>query len=144
MPAGYSGTPLPQKLGIQKGHRVGLQGPPDGFESTLGSLPAGASLVPALRGRDHEVSLLFARDAKTLARDLPRVKARMAFTSALWICWPKKTSPLASELTENDVRAAGLDAGLVDVKICAIDEDWSGLKFVYRLKDRPTTPTRKK
>ena len=137
MPAGYSGTPLPKKLGIKEGHRVGLQAPPKGLEETLGPLPPGAHLVPASRGSDHEVLLFFVRDAKSLETGLSKMIAKMAPTSALWICWPKKTSPLASDVTGDVVRERGLAAGIVDIKVCAVDEDWSGLKFVFRVEDRP-------
>jgi hypothetical protein len=137
MPAGYSGTPLPQKLGIKEGHVVGLDGPPDRFESTLGELPSNVRLSPASRARGADVQLLFVRDRKSLETRLRPAIARMSPSSALWVCWPKKTSPLASDVNENHVREEGLAAGIVDIKICAVDEDWSGLKFVYRLKDRP-------
>jgi hypothetical protein len=141
--AGYSGTPLPQKLGIKAGHAVGLDGSPSGFEKTLGVLPEGARLSPARRGKAFDVLLLFVRDRKALEAKIEKTIARMAADTALWICWPKKTSPLASDVNENDVRALGLAAGVVDVKICAVDEDWSGLKFVYRLKDRPKIAARR-
>lgn len=137
MTAGYSGTPLPQKLGIKEGHRVGLHRPPEDFTSTLGAVPPGVSLVSASSAREHDVLLFFVRNHASLRRDLTKMKAKMAPTTSLWVCWPKKSSPLASDVDEGAVRTAGLDAGLVDVKICAVDEDWSGLKFVYRLKDRP-------
>ncbi|HSF18924.1 MAG TPA: DUF3052 domain-containing protein [Vicinamibacteria bacterium] len=135
--AGYSGTPLPKKLGIKEGQRVGLLNEPRGFAKILGELPPDVSMVSASRGRDYDVVLLFAADRASLASALPKAKKKMAPATALWICWPKKSSPLASDLDENRVRADGLAAGIVDVKICAVDEDWSGLKFVYRLKDRP-------
>lgn len=134
--AGYSGTPLPQKLGIKPSGSVGLVNAPKDFRSTLGPLPEGVTLTPLRAGRSHDVVLLFARDEKALASGLGPATKAMADETALWICWPKKTSPLATSLDENGVRKRGLDAGLVDVKICAVDSDWSGLKFVYRLKDR--------
>jgi hypothetical protein len=136
--AGYSGTPLPQKLGIRAGHSVGLDRAPAGFAETLGELPAGARLASAGRGKGFDVILFFVRDRKSLDSHLATNVARMEAETALWICWPKKTSRLVSDVSESDVRAEGLAAGIVDVKICAVDEDWSGLKFVYRLKDRPS------
>jgi len=135
--AGYSGTPLPQKLGIRPGHRVGLDRPPSSFEATLGELPEGARLLPAGRGGDFDVILLFVKDLETLEAKLGPSIARMGPATALWICWPKKTSPLATNVDENKARERGLAAGIVDVKVCAVDQDWSGLKFVFRLKDRP-------
>jgi hypothetical protein len=149
-PAGYSGTPLPQKLGIRPGHRVGLDSAPPGFEATLGALPDGARLLPASRGTDFDLILLFVKDLKTLAAKLAPTIARMAPSTALWICWPKKTSPLATDVSETEVRKRGLAAGVVDIKVCAVDHDWSGHKFMFRLKDRPAlekralSPSRKK
>ena len=141
--AGYSGTPLPQKLGIREGHRVALDHSPSGFEETLGELPEGVRLVPSSRGGDFDVVLLFVRDLKTLETKLGPTIARMAPATALWICWPKKTSPLATDVDENKVRERGLAAGIVDIKVCAVDQDWSGHKFVFRLKDRPALEKKK-
>jgi hypothetical protein len=141
--AGYSGTPLPQKLGIREGHRVGLDHPPPGFERTLGTLPPGARLVPSSRGGEFDVIVLFVRDLESLEERLAETVARMAPSTALWICWPKKSSPLATDVDENEVRVRGLAAGIVDIKVCAVDEDWSGHKFVFRLKDRPALRKKK-
>lgn len=141
--AGYSGTPLPQKLGIREGHRVGLDQPPSGFERTLGALPEGARLVPSSRGGEFDVILLFVRDLESLEAKLAPTIGRMAPSTALWICWPKKSSPLATDVDENEVRVRGLAAGIVDIKVCAVDEDWSGHKFVFRLKDRPALQKKK-
>lgn len=134
--AGYSGTPLPKKLGIKPSHGVGLIEAPKGFGATLAPLPEGTRLSPLRSGKIYDLVLLFARDERALAARLAAAKKAMSETSALWICWPKKTSPLATELDGNGVRKRGLDAGLVDIKVCAIDANWSGLKFVYRVKDR--------
>ena len=139
MPSGYSGTPLPKKLGIREGQRVGHRGAPKGFPTTLGVLPTGARLAPSRPGGGDDILLLFALDRRSLEEALPVMLSRMAPETALWICWPKKTSSLASDISGNAVRSAGLAAGVVDIKVCAIDEDWSGLKFVVRLEDRPTT-----
>lgn len=141
--AGYSGTPLPQKLGIRPGHRVALERPPSGFEATLGALPEGVRLLPASRGGDFDVILVFVRDLETLEAKLGPAIARMGPATALWICWPKKTSPLATDVGETQVREGGLAAGIVDIKVCAVDQDWSGLKFVFRLKDRPALERKK-
>jgi len=134
--AGYSGTPLPRKLGIKPSHSVAVIEAPRGLEATLGPLPEGATLSALRAGRSYDLILLFARDERALATKLAAAKKAMADTSALWICWPKKTSRLSTELDGNGVRKRGLDSGLVDIKVCAVDEDWSGLKFVYRVKDR--------
>ena len=131
-PAGYSGTPLAKKLCIKPGMTVGLIGAPRDFADILGELPAGARLCAGIRGRAG-LLIWFVRREKELAADVARV-ARAANESPLWIAWRKKTaqpSP-ASGPDENAVRSAGLSAGLVDYKVCAIDETWSGLLFARR------------
>ena len=138
MVAGYSGTPLPKKLGIREGSRVGYRGAPKGLAATLGQLPLSARLAPSRPGGVDDILLLFAPDQRNLDEALPDMLSRMAPETSLWICWPKKTSPLASDITGDTVRRTGLAAGVVDIKVCAIDEDWSGLKFVIRLEDRPS------
>jgi hypothetical protein len=140
--AGYSGTPLPKKLGIKPGARLGLVAPPDEFAQTLGDLPDGVSRGPVTRGTTpFDVIVCFARSSKQLARALPALPARLAPTGGLWIAWPKKSAQksggLATDLTEAEVRARGLATGLVDNKVCAIDDTWSGLRFVVRLAERP-------
>ena len=135
--AGYSGTPLPKKLGLRPGARLGLVRAPDHFADTLGDLPDGVSAVRLARGTSRfDVIVCFARSSRELARDLPALPARLEPTGGLWIVWPKKGG-LATDLTEAEVRARGLATGLVDNKVCAIDDTWSGLRFVVRLADRP-------
>jgi hypothetical protein len=135
--AGYSGTPLPRKLGIKPGARVALVGAPADFADTLGELPDGAQSRPLGRGAGRcDVIVCFARTVAELARALPALPARLEPAGGLWIAWPKKSSRLATDLTEAEVRARGLATGLVDNKVCAIDDTWSGLRFVVRLKDR--------
>ena len=126
--AGYSGVPLPKKLGIKPGMAVCLLGAPKGFEATLGVLPEGASLR---RGPVAGAGLVlwFVKSVRELERGLAR---HSRLDVPLWIIWPKKASGLASDLTQNAVRAAGLGAGLVDYKVCAVDETWSGLLFRRR------------
>jgi hypothetical protein len=136
--AGYSGTPLPQKLGIKPGARLGLVRPPEGFGKTLGPLPPGVTPHPVGSGRvPFDVIVCFARSSKDLARDFPALARRLDPAGGLWIGWPKKSSGVATDLTEAEVRGRGLALGLVDNKVCAIDEVWSGLRFVVRLADRP-------
>ena len=134
--AGYSSTPLPKKLCIKEGARVALVGAPDDFEATLGELPAGAKLVPPWR-MGFDVVLLFARSRDELVGRFQTYAARIKSDGSLWVAWPKKSSGVKTDLTEDSIRLHGLDVGLVDVKVCAVDEAWSGLRFVYRLKDRP-------
>ena len=129
--AGYSGTPLPRKLGIKDGSAVALVGAPGGFERTLGGLPTGARLRRTA-GRDTDVLLLFAKNVADLERGFPAASKAVAKGGRLWICWPKKASGLATDLAESDVRACGLARGWVDYKICAVDATWSGLCFARR------------
>jgi len=140
--AGYSGTPLPQKLGLKPGARFGLVKPPPDFARTLGALPAGVAAREVPAGRSQfDVLVCFAPTMAEVARRIPALKARLDPAGGLWMAWPKRTrkpSPgMVTDVTENDVRAVGLAAGLVDNKVCAIDDVWSGLRFVFRLVDRP-------
>ena len=118
--------------------------PPSGFETTLGTLPEGVLLLPASRGRDFDVILLFVRNLATLEAKLAPTISKMAPPTALWICWPKKTSPLAADVDENQVRKRGLAAGVVDIKVCAVDEDWSGHKFVFPAEGLSRVNTRRR
>ena len=126
--AGYSGTPLPKKLGIKEGTRVALLGAPPAF--SLGDLPDGALVRRGARPA-ADLSLWFVRSKAELLRGVRAMKPRSA-GSGLWIVWAKKTSPLFAGVTENDVRDTALAAGMVDFKVCAVDEDWSGLRFNLR------------
>ena len=134
--AGYSGTPLPKKLGIKPDCRLALVDAPDDFTSALGDLPPG--VIPRAMGRGtYDVIVLFAASTKTLARALAAARPRLDPAGGLWVAWPKKSSGIRTDVTEAEVRGRGLDAGLVDNKVCAIDDTWSGLRFVVRVKDRP-------
>lgn len=132
--AGYSGTPLVRKLGLKPGQRLVFRAVPPAVLREIGALPDGARVMRSATGIDFV--LCCSSNAKELRRALPREVARLAPVGMLWIGWPKKASKVETDLTENVVREIGLAAGLVDVKVCAIDEVWSGLKFVRRLKDR--------
>lgn len=134
--AGYSGTPLPQKLGIKPGATVALLSPPEGFAGTLGELPPGVCVSERLSG-PADVIVAFATDADGVAQAFAEYKAHLEWSGGLWIGWLKKRPGQPSTLNENTVREIGLAAGLVDNKVCAIDERWSGLRFVWRLEDRP-------
>jgi hypothetical protein len=128
--AGYAGTPLPKKLGITAGSTVFLVEAPDDFENTLGELPEEATVH---RGEisDADVTLWFVRSQSDFESGLP-VRAAAIDSDRLWICWPKKTSGIESDITQNHIRARGLETGLVDFKICAVDSTWSGLCFTRR------------
>jgi CheY-like chemotaxis protein len=131
--AGYSGTPLAKRLGIREGRSVLLLGAPPGFEDALGSLPEGARVSRSRKG-SADVVLAFVRARARLEGDLASAAQRMVDGGRLWIAWAKQSSPLASGLTQSDVRAVGLASGLVDYKICAIDGTWSGLCFARRAR----------
>jgi hypothetical protein len=134
--AGYSGTPLPKKLGIIEGARVALVSAPKGFEEMLGGLPPGVSLRSQARGH-LDVIVFFVTRRRELERRFPVLARALEPDGGLWVSWPKRTSGVATDLTESVAREIGLDAGLVDNKVAAIDDCWSGLRFVYRLADRP-------
>jgi hypothetical protein len=135
--SGYSGTPLPKKLGIKGGSRVAVVASPPGFDATLGPLPDGARVRGDARGR-LDVIVFFVTRRAELARRFPSFARALEPDGGLWVAWPKKTSGVASDLAFDAVQSIGLAAGLVDNKVAAIDETWSGLRFVYRLGDRPS------
>ena len=129
----FSGTPLATKLGVREGSRVLVLAPPDGF--SLGPLPAGVEAARSARGR-LDVIVLFADRASELRRRFSTLARALEPDGRLWVAWPKKESELPTDLSFETVQRAGLDAGLVDNKSCAIDGDWQALRFVYRLADR--------
>jgi hypothetical protein len=133
--AGYSSTPLAKKLGIKEGSRIALVNAPENFEFGLGKLPDQVKLVQRLTN-SLDIILFFVLEERVLARDFPTLARKLVTNGMIWIAWPKKSSGVTTDLSFDVVQRIGLNAGLVDVKICAIDETWSGLKFVYRLKDR--------
>jgi len=137
--AGYSGTPLVKKLGIKEESNIALVGAPPDFASTLCPMPASVAVNSRTR-QPLDFVLLFVKREAELQRNFLRYAARLQPSGMIWIAWPKKTSGVATDLTFAKVQALGLAAGLVDVKICAVDEIWSGLKFVFRLKDRQKRP----
>ena len=136
MSAGYSGTPLPRKLGIKPGHRVLVLGAPEGFEEgVLGPLPDGVRVARRASGT-ADVIVSFHTGRSELARRMPRLRDRMDPAAGLWIAWPKRASGVETDLTEDVVRELALANVLVDNKVCAIDATWSGLRLVIRLRDR--------
>ena len=135
--AGYSGTPLSRKLGIKEGHRLALLDAPDGFERILGELPEGVTAQAGLAGKaPFDVVVAFVTGRAQLERALPRVRRRMKPAAGFWVAWPKKASGVETDVTEDVVRAVALPTGLVDNKVCAIDDTWSGLRLVIRLENR--------
>jgi hypothetical protein len=133
--AGYSGKPLVQKLGVKPGVTVAALNAPRNYRTLLRPLPAGAKVQPHL-GRLAPFIHFFSKRRAELARRFASFARALAPDGTLWISWPKGTSGVATDLTEDVVRTIGLATGLVDVKVCAVDDVWSGLKFVRRLKDR--------
>lgn len=132
---GYSGKSLVKKLGIKEGMTVLLFNPPTDYFSLLDDLPEGIDFA---RERSEKVDFIhfFALTEHELAREFPKLKRALEPNGQLWISWPKGASTIKTDLNENVIREIGLENGLVDVKVIAVDNDWSGLKFVYRLKDR--------
>ena len=156
-PAGYSGTPLPRKLGIKPGARVGLAGAPDGFGALLEPLPDGARVEagapaagaagavlpgpvlpgPVLPGTGpFDVIVFFTVEQAELAGRLSELRARMAPAAGLWIAWPKRASSVPTDMTEDVIREIALPTGLVDNKVCSIDQTWTALRLVIRRKNR--------
>jgi hypothetical protein len=133
--AGYSARALSAKLGIKPHTRIAVMGAPRGYRATLGALPPGVALGSTLRGTLPFIHF-FTKQRAALESRFPILKRALATDGALWISWPKQSSGVETDLTENDVRAVALAHGLVDVKVCAVDEVWSGLKLVIRKSAR--------
>jgi hypothetical protein len=130
-----SGKPLVQKLGIKEGHKVAILDAPESYNATLGKLPDRVIMSRKLRGRLDLVQI-FVKDKADLEKEFLASKMNIKPTGAIWVSWPKRSSGLGTDLSESAVRDIGLKNGLVDVKICAIDQTWSALKFVIRVRDR--------
>jgi len=133
--AGYSGTPLPKKLGIKGGLKIALPGIPPDVRKELDDALRGCQIVDG-GGKDLDFVHLFVKTQSELEKTFLSWAKKLQPAGILWVSWPKKSSGVASDLDENRVREIGLAAGLVDVKVCAVNEVWSGLKFVIRVKDR--------
>jgi hypothetical protein len=141
--AGYSGTPLPQKLGIRPADRIALIGAPRGFAVTLGELPAGVEIVRTFqRGALLNVIVFFVTKQSQLQRRFSSLAKRLDPSGGLWVSWPKRASGVTTDVGENTVRKVALATGLVDNKVCAIDEVWSSLRCVVRLRDRTANPVK--
>jgi hypothetical protein len=134
--AGYSGTPLATKLGIKPGHRVAFPSSPAGFTDLIDPLPEGVAVRSRARG-PLDVIVYFTTSRADLQRRLPALMRAMDPAAGLWIAWPKRSSGIDTDMTEDVARELGLANRLVDNKVCAIDETWSGLRLVIRLADRP-------
>src|SRR5262245_4057206 len=138
--AGYSGTPLPKKLGIKDDHTIVILDAPEGFLSTLAPLPRGVAVHTDFAAADsYDIILFFTKSRADLRRRFRALMKALRSDGGFWVAWPKKASGVATDVTEDVVRDTALAAGLVDNKVCAVDEIWSGLRLVVRLKDRPKT-----
>jgi hypothetical protein len=129
--AGYSATPLAKKLGFKEGSRVRLLRPPKNYAELVSPHPANVHLSKTLR-KDIDIVHVFSKSAKQLAGDLPRLMLKIRQDGMIWASWPKKASGVKTDITEDTIRSIALPLGLVDVKVCAVDDTWSGLKLVIR------------
>lgn len=136
MPTGYSGTPLIKKLGIKPGNSILLVNQPDHYLDLLGSLPDDVTMINDRSTGLADFIHLFVGDEQALHNMFPPLKSKLDKNGMIWVSWIKKSSKMETDINGNDVRSLGLELGLVDIKVCAVDDDWSGLKFVYRKEDR--------
>jgi hypothetical protein len=134
--AGYSPNPLLKKLGIKEHFKIQVFNAPDNYWEDLGPLPANVEGVEKADEEEIDFIHFFTKSADEMKREIGTLKASLKKTGMLWISWPKKASKVPTDMSDGIVRSTGLDAGLVDVKVCAVDDVWSGLKFMYRIKDR--------
>jgi hypothetical protein len=133
--AGYSGTPLPQKLGIKPGMIVVAIDPPENYRKLLGQIPSGVNFATRAVGNTSFVHLFAARRSE-LAKQLSILRHKIAENAAVWVSWPKKSSGMSTDITEDVIRAVALPLGFVDIKVCAVDDTWSGLKLMIRKENR--------
>lgn len=131
MPAGYSGTPLPKKLGFKDSTRLVVLGEPDDYAALLGPVPAGLERQGAVTRTTNLVHVFVTR-RRELADHLDTLRARLDPDAAVWVSWPKKSSKVPTEVTEDTIREVALPLGFVDIKVCAVSEVWSGLKLTVR------------
>ena len=134
-PSGYSGTPLAKKLGIKDGFRISVMNEPDHYYSLFTDMPPDVDIVHNLKTK-LDLIHYFVVEAKQLADDILKLKDSIHQNGMIWVSWPKKSSKLPTDVTEDVIRAIALSNGLVDIKVCAIDSAWSGLKLVIPVKDR--------
>ena len=135
--AGYSGTPLPKKLGIREGDQLLILQAPAGFQAVLGKLPGGVTVSSRPAEKEHfDVVVFFETDLEALRNRFRGLAQRLSPAGGLWVAWPKKASKMPTDITEDRVREVALPAGLVDNKVCAIDDTWSGLRCVIRRENR--------
>ena len=136
--AGYSGTPLPQKLGIKPGAIVVLIDAPEDYRKLLGQIPSGVNFATRPVGNTKFIHL-FAKERGALLKHLQSLRQKIADDAAVWVSWPKKSSGVPTNITEDVIRAVALPLGFVDIKVCAVDETWSGLKLMIRRENRKSS-----
>lgn len=136
MPAGYSGTPLVKKLGIKPGFSMLLMHQPENYLTLLEELPPDVTILETNDDQSVDFIHFFVKDAGVLIQEFPSLKNLLGKNGLMWVSWPKKAAKAPTDVDGNLVREVGLSNGLVDIKVCAVDEIWSGLKFVYRVKER--------
>lgn len=136
MPVGYSGKPLIKKLGVKPGITMLPVHEPNHYFEMLGELPPDVAVLKSKEEKKADFIHLFAENEDTLHSDFPSLKEKLAKDGMLWVSWIKGSSKMKTNINGNDVRKLGLELGLVDIKVCAVDDDWSGLKFMYRKEDR--------
>jgi hypothetical protein len=135
--AGYSGTPLPQKLGIKPGMIVVAIDPPENYRKLLDPVPSGVNFATRPVGKTKFVHL-FVKERRVLAKHLQSLRRKIAEDAMVWVSWPKKSSGVPTDVTEDVIRAVALPIGFVDIKVCAVDDTWSGLKLMIRRENRKT------
>ena len=133
--AGYSGTPLPQKLGMKPGTIVVAINPPENYRKLLAPVPSGVNFASRPVGKTRFIHL-FVKERRVLHQHLQSFRQKIADDGMIWVSWPKKSSGVQTDITEDTIRAVALPLGLVDTKVCAVDETWSGLKLVIRRENR--------
>ena len=140
MSAGYSKKSLIQKLGIREGSKIAIINAPEDYAKKLGKLPLDVVVRGSASEGKFDFIHFFTKNQHQLEKEFPKFKNKISRNGILWISWPKQTSREKTDLNDNVVRMVGLDNGMVDVKVAAIDDTWSGLKFVFRIKDRKSNP----
>ncbi|WP_299443823.1 DUF3052 domain-containing protein [uncultured Aquimarina sp.] len=136
MPAGYSGTPLSKKLGIKVGYTLLFYNRPDYYWNLFSDVPEGIKELDKIKPEEADFIHIFCTTSDELHKQIPLYKTALKKTGMLWVSWPKGSSKISTDLKREPIREYILKIGLVDIKVAAIDEDWSGLKFVYRVSDR--------
>ncbi|MCB1041864.1 MAG: DUF3052 family protein [Acidobacteria bacterium] len=135
MTVGYSGTPLWKKLGLKPGHNVFVANPPENYRALIEPLRSQVAFVPLVTG-DVDLFHVFSKESQDLQQHLAAIRANMRHDSVIWVSWPKKASKVPTDITEDTIRTLAFPLDLVDIKVCAVDATWSGLKLMIRRENR--------